>query len=160
LGFIYFNYKRQKEQSMHILLASLLRQFYETSLEAFVDAEGLHTRHKKHSTSPKREEIEEVLRNGIARCHEAYIILDALDEYLESFSDRAIRELLNVIQGLGSNIKLMVTSRVLGAMEGLSKRSKPDAWKSVLKTKTCKDMSKPESSTTLPCRLRKTFQNS
>lgn len=106
---------------MHILLASLLRQLYETSPEAFVDAEGLHTRHKKHRTSPKRGEIEEVLRNGIARCSEAYIILDALDEYLENFSDRAIRELLNVIQGLGGNIKLMVTSRVLGAMERIFK---------------------------------------
>jgi hypothetical protein len=121
LGFIYFNYKRQKEQSVHILLASLSRQLYETSPEAFADAEALHARHKKHRTSPKREEIEEVLRNGIARCHEAYIILDALDEYLENFSDRAIRELLNVIQGLGSNVKLMVTSRVLGAMEGIFK---------------------------------------
>jgi hypothetical protein len=122
LGFIYFNYKQQKDQSVHILLASLLRHLYETSPGAFVDAEELHTRHKKYRTSPKREEIEEVLRNGIARCHEAYIILDALDEYLENFSERAIRELLNAFQGLGSNVKLMVTSRVLGTMEGIFKQ--------------------------------------
>jgi hypothetical protein len=107
---------------VHLLLASLLRQLYETSPEAFVDTESLHTHHKKHRTSPKREEIEEVLRHGIARCHEAYIILDALDEYIENFSDRAIRELLNVFQGLGRNVKLMVTSRVLGMMEGIFKQ--------------------------------------
>jgi hypothetical protein len=104
---------------MQILLASLLRQLYRTSPEVFVDTEDLHTRHKKHNTSPQRKEIEEVLRNGIARCPEVYIILDALDEYLQNFSDGAIRELLNVFRGLGSNVKLMVTSRVLGAMEGI-----------------------------------------
>jgi hypothetical protein len=45
-----------------------------------------------------------------------------LDEYLENFSDQAIRELLKIFQGLGSNVKLMVTSRVLGGMEGIFKQ--------------------------------------
>jgi archaellum biogenesis ATPase FlaH len=107
---------------VHLLLASILRQLYETSPGVFVDTESLHARHEKHRTSPKCEEIEEVLRNSIAKCHKAYIILDALDKYIENFSNRAIRELLNVLQGLGRNVKLMVTSRVLGAMERIFKQ--------------------------------------
>ena len=45
-----------------------------------------------------------------------------MDEDIENFSDRVIRELLNVFQGLGRNVELMVTSRVLGAMEGIFKQ--------------------------------------
>lgn len=119
IGYIYFNYKRQKEQTIHILLACLLRQLYETSSEASVDVESLYNRHAQHRSPHKREEVEEALRNGIASCREAFIVVDALDEYLEDFSDQAIRELLTVLLTLGSNIKLMVTSRVLGGMEGI-----------------------------------------
>jgi hypothetical protein len=119
LGFMYFNYKQHRDQSVHMLLSSLLKQLYDTLPEVFVDTEGLYELHQRHCTSPKREELEEVLRTGITRCHEAYFVLDALDEYLENFSEQAIGELLSVLQGLGGKIKLMVTSRVLGGMESI-----------------------------------------
>ena len=79
-------------------------------------------RFSRQKIAPTDEEVQQALRAGLAKCHEAYIILDALDEYLANFSDDAIRDLLTPLLSLGNHVKLMVTSRVLGGMEGIFKR--------------------------------------
>jgi hypothetical protein len=45
-----------------------------------------------------------------------------LDEYLANFSNESIEELFTLLLSLGGNVKLMVTSRVLGAMEGIFRK--------------------------------------
>jgi len=119
VGIIYFDYKRQKEQIIRVVLASLLRQIFETQMEASVVIEDFYTRWSARNTPPTEADVQEALRAGISKCHEAYIVLDALDEYLTTFSNEAIENLLARLLSLGDNVKLMVTSRVLGAMEGI-----------------------------------------
>jgi hypothetical protein len=119
VGIIYFDYKRQKEQTVRVVLASLLRQIFETQLEASVVIEDFYTRCSAQKISATEADVQEALRTGISKCREAYIVLDALDEYLANFSNEAIEDLLSLLLSLGDNVKLMVTSRVLGAMEGI-----------------------------------------
>jgi hypothetical protein len=122
VGIIYFDYKRQKEQTIRVVLASLLRQIFETQLEAFVVIEDFYTRWSARKIPPSAVDVQEALRTSISKCHEAYIVLDALDEYLANFSHEAIEHLLALLLSLGNNVKLMVTSRVLGAMEGIFRK--------------------------------------
>jgi hypothetical protein len=119
VGIIYFDYKRQKEQTIQVVLASLSRQIFETQLEASVVIDDFYTRCSTQKISPTEADVQEALRAGISKCHKAYIVLDALDEYLANFSNEAIQDLLALLLSLGDNVKLMVTSRVLGAMEGI-----------------------------------------
>jgi hypothetical protein len=119
VGFIYFHYKRQKDQTQTVsgVLSSLLRQIFEARAEVADIVGDLYERHEQLNRRPTDREVEDTLCASIAKCRGSYIILDALDEYLEDYSQAAIRTLLAVLLSLGGNIKLMVTSRNLDGMD-------------------------------------------
>ena len=117
--FIYFNHKRQKDQTISRILGSLLRQIFETQSPASLIIEDFYNDYSKQNAHFADENLQDILCKGFATFSKAYIILDALDEYSSHFEDKIIQELLDILLSLGSHVKVMATSRVLGGMEGI-----------------------------------------
>ncbi|KAF4154399.1 hypothetical protein CNMCM6069_009417 [Aspergillus lentulus] len=80
IAYIYFNFRRQNEQKVEDLLASLLKQLSQEQ-PALPDSVGtLYKKHKDKGTRPSLDEIPEALRSVAAKYSRAYIVIDALDE--------------------------------------------------------------------------------
>lgn len=90
VGYIYCNFKRSNEQSIHDLLANLLKQLLlkklvlnqlaEDSAPLPQIVENLYTRHQAHRTKPSREELSAALHSVAAKYSRVFIVIDALDE--------------------------------------------------------------------------------
>ncbi|KAF4158277.1 hypothetical protein CNMCM6936_005011 [Aspergillus lentulus] len=80
IAYIYFNFRRQNEQKVEDLLASLLKQLSQEQ-PALPDSVGtLYKKHKDKGTRSSLDEISEALRSVAAKYSRAYIFIDALDE--------------------------------------------------------------------------------
>jgi hypothetical protein len=119
VGFVYFHYKRQKDETQKIpgVLATVLRQLFETRPEVADVVGQLYERHEKRKSRPTDQEVRDALCASVAKCQGAFIIVDALDEYLEDYSQEGIQTLLAALLSIGNSVRLMVTSRILAGME-------------------------------------------
>jgi hypothetical protein len=113
--FIYYNYKRQSEQSAKHMLSSLLRQIVDIQPEVPKPIRDFHALHTKKRTTPSFDEIRKTLEMVSKDLHGLTIILDALDEC----EARARQEFLLVVEALrkGCEVRLLATSRVLPTIE-------------------------------------------
>ncbi|KAJ6574285.1 hypothetical protein B0H19DRAFT_1341409, partial [Mycena capillaripes] len=98
----YLNYKEAEDQTLGKLLASLWRQLILG--RDIGSATILYQQHHEKRTTPTPDEVFNVLHAAITGF---YIVIDAVDEYLET--ERQI--LLEYIALLGSTVNLMITSR-------------------------------------------------
>jgi hypothetical protein len=107
------------------ILGALSRQIYEkwgNNYHGRVFHE-LYVSHRTKRDPATLEELEKALRQVFEdEAGTSFIILDGLDEYLTLYSDIKIEKLLHVLCSLGQNVKLLVTSRVLGAMDKIFSR--------------------------------------
>ncbi|KAL7944011.1 hypothetical protein V8C42DRAFT_327511 [Trichoderma barbatum] len=82
IAYFYFNYKRQTDQTIDGLLASLLKQLvsYQSSLPEAVQT--LYNRHHPQNkrTRPSADELIQALQSVIAVYSRVFIMIDALDE--------------------------------------------------------------------------------
>jgi hypothetical protein len=80
IGYIYCNFRREQEQKIDDLLASLLKQFSRGwhCLPESVDL--LYGKHKKNATRPILEEVSATLQSVVGLYAKVFIIVDALDE--------------------------------------------------------------------------------
>jgi len=120
--FIYFNHKRQKDQTISGILASLLRQIFETQSRASSIIEEFYNIYSKQNAHYTDGELQGILCRGFATFGKAYIVLDGLDKYSSNYEDKIIQDLLATLLSLGSHVKVMATSRVLSGMEGIFKK--------------------------------------
>jgi hypothetical protein len=80
IAYIYCNFRRQNEQKVEDLLASLLKQLSQEQ-PALPDSVGiLYNRHKGKGTRPSLDEISKALRSVAAEYSRVYFFIDALDE--------------------------------------------------------------------------------
>jgi hypothetical protein len=116
--FIYYNYKRQSEQSAKHMLSSLLRQIVDIQPEVPKPIQDFHALHTKKRTTPSFDEIRKILETVSKDLHGLTIILDALDEC----EARARQEFLLEVEALrkGCEIRLLATSRVFPTIESHS----------------------------------------
>lgn len=111
--YCYCNYKEQKTQTVPELIASLLKQLVQDHPTISDNVKTLYNRHIVQNTRPTPDEFTKALQSEIGRYAKVYIIVDALDEFLERDQGYLITEL----QSLSGNINLMVTSRPLPLIE-------------------------------------------
>lgn len=81
----------------------------------------LYRSHQKYGTRPTLTQINGTLRKLISNFKIFYVIVDALDECAESEED-AIR-FVSVVSSLGSQVKLLCTSRFSSTFDGYFKDS-------------------------------------
>ncbi|KAL6798507.1 ankyrin repeat-containing domain protein [Trichoderma sp. SZMC 28012] len=113
IAYIYCNFKKQEEQRLHNLLASVLKQLAESQPYLPHSIKSLYNRHKDKRTNPSTNEILTVLQSVASIFSRIFIIVDALDECQESSGCRAsfISELSNLQMRNGVNI--FATSRFI-----------------------------------------------
>ena len=113
IAYIYCNYRRNKEQSLDDLLASLLRQLTEPLLSLPKPVTELYERHKTKRTRPSTDELLKALQLVAALCLRPFILIDALDECQTSNGCRVrlIVELFSL--QARCRVNLFITSRFI-----------------------------------------------
>ncbi|KAJ5744091.1 hypothetical protein N7533_008961 [Penicillium manginii] len=80
LAYIYFNFRRQHEQELENLLASLIKQLSQTMRVLPEKVTKLHTKHEEKNTRPSVDELSEALLSTVKIYSKVFIVIDALDE--------------------------------------------------------------------------------
>ncbi|KAH7151404.1 ankyrin repeat-containing domain protein [Fusarium sp. MPI-SDFR-AT-0072] len=113
IAYIYCNFRRQHEQKIDDLLASVLKQLTQCRSSLPDSAKNLYDRHKTKRTRPSVDEILGLLQSVAAMHSRVFIIVDALDECLASDGCRTrfLSELFNLQIRHGINI--FATSRFI-----------------------------------------------
>ncbi|KAH6983729.1 hypothetical protein EDB80DRAFT_245320 [Ilyonectria destructans] len=111
IAYIYCNFRRQHEQKIDDLLASVLKQLTQCRSSLPDSVKNLYDRHKTKRTRPSLEEISGLLHSVAAMYSRVFIIVDALDECRASDGCRTrfLSELFNLQTRHGTNI--FATSR-------------------------------------------------
>ncbi|KAK1853117.1 ankyrin [Colletotrichum chrysophilum] len=79
----------------------------------------LYTKHAQKGTRPTPKQLSEVFKRLFSSYHNIFIVIDALDECASS--DPAALELVSALQALGSNVRLLITSRTSTNFESFFK---------------------------------------
>ena len=113
IAYIYCNFRRQEEQKIDNLLASLLKQLAESQPSLPENVKDLYNFHKAKRTRPLLEEISIVLQSLTEMYSRVFFIIDALDECQASNNWRArfLSQLFNLQTQHGANI--VATSRFI-----------------------------------------------
>jgi Cdc6-like AAA superfamily ATPase len=109
VAYVYFNYKRQADQSTSSLLAAVLKQLVQDRPSIAKPLSSLYDRHEFPRTRPSVEETLSALQSVLAVYSRVYVVIDALDECI--YDNR--HELLGKLRKLQSktDLRLMATSR-------------------------------------------------
>jgi len=108
---VYCNYKAQESQTTTDLVAAILKQLVQERPSFGGPVAALYERHADRRTRPSLDELLTAL-NSVSSCYsKVYIVLDGLDECLDSDGTRS--ELLAKLRSLQTkiDISLMATSR-------------------------------------------------
>ncbi|SCO06135.1 related to nucleoside phosphorylase [Fusarium fujikuroi] len=113
IAYIYCNFRRQHEQKIDDLLASVLKQLTQCRSSLPESVKTLYDRHKTKRTRPSLDEILGLLQSVSAIHSRVFIIVDALDECLaiNGCRRRFLSELFNLQTRHGINI--FATSRFI-----------------------------------------------
>jgi hypothetical protein len=117
IAYIYCNFRRQDEQKIDNLLASLLKQLSQSQPSLPGTVKKLYNRHETKRTRPSLREVSDALQAVTGLYPRVFIIVDALDEC--QISDGCRQQFLLVLFNLqakcGAN--LFATSRPISSIE-------------------------------------------
>ena len=113
IAYLYCNFRRQDEQNIDELLASLLKQLAESQLSLPGSVKDLYDRYKTKRTRPSQKEISETIHIVTKSYSRVFVIVDALDECQVSHGCRMtfLSELFSLQAKYGA--KLFATSRFI-----------------------------------------------
>jgi hypothetical protein len=113
IAYLYFNFRRQHEQKLEDLLASLLKQLAQPQPSIPNSVKVLYDRHKDKRTRLSLDEILQALRVVISEFSKVFIVIDALDECQVSDGCRMrfLSEIFNLQSKCGAS--LFATSRFI-----------------------------------------------
>ncbi|KAF6801238.1 ankyrin [Colletotrichum sojae] len=99
------------------LISSILEQALRRTCLTSVPEEikSLYTLHTRKGTSPTLNQLSDVFNKLFSQCSNIFIVIDALDEC--SPTDDLAIEVVNVVQALANNVRLLITSRTLTNFE-------------------------------------------
>ena len=117
IAYIYCNFRREDEQKIENLLASLLKQLAESQPSLPGTVTELYDLHKTKRTQPSLDEISRSLQVVTTLYSRVFIIVDALDEcqILDGCRQRFLSSLFNLQAKCGAN--LFATSRPISSIE-------------------------------------------
>ncbi|KAF6820669.1 ankyrin [Colletotrichum plurivorum] len=93
------------------LISSILEQALQRTCLSGVPEEikSLYTLHTRKGTNPTLKQLLDVFNKLFSQCSNIFIVIDALDEC--SPTDDLAIELVNAVQALGNNVRVLITSR-------------------------------------------------
>ena len=117
IAYIYCNFRRQDEQRINDLLASLLKQLAESQPSLPLTIKELYDRHKTKRTRPSLEEVSRCLQAVTKLYSWVFIIVDALDEC--TISDGCRQGFLSGLFSLQEKCRssIFATSRPISSIE-------------------------------------------
>ena len=109
--YVYCNYKRQKEQTIYHLMASMLKQLIQQQANLPESTSTLFSQHSGKETKPSINEVSSALRAIIHGMARVFIAIDALDECSDTNKTRST--FLKEIEKLQAqkNVCFFATSR-------------------------------------------------
>lgn len=105
---IFCDYQSTTAQTVADLVCSLVKQLIQDN-GLSIPIRSLYGRCLRDQTRPSLNDLTEILSQEFKLFQRVYIVLDALDEFIDDNGGR--EELIDVIKSLGDNIHLLVTSR-------------------------------------------------
>jgi hypothetical protein len=113
IAYLYCNFRRQGEQKVHHLLASLLKQLTESQSSLPSNIKDLYNHHKAKRTQPSTDEISKALQSVATVYSRVFIIVDALDEcqVLDGCRSNFLSEIFDLQAKTGANF--LATSRFI-----------------------------------------------
>lgn len=111
VAYLYFNFRRQDEQTLGNLLRSLLKQLVQEQPLVPEVVRGLHNQYKNNPLQPPQDEIITALTSVTALYSSVFIVIDALDECPKhnDCRTRLLYEIFRLQSKTGA--KLFATSR-------------------------------------------------
>lgn len=111
IAYIYCNFRRQEEQKLESLLASILKQLAQEQPSIPGSIKDLHDRHEKERTRPSTDEISRALHSVATNFSRVFFIVDALDECqtTDGCRSKLLSEMFSLRVKTGAN--LFATSR-------------------------------------------------
>ncbi|KAI1330207.1 hypothetical protein F5Y16DRAFT_415646 [Xylariaceae sp. FL0255] len=124
LLYFYFDFTDDKKQSTDMMLRSLISQMHDSCENVRCHVDSLYSAHNKGKTEPSSESLRRVFQEMVHKAGEAWIVLDALDECPQrnEYSEGALLSWISHLHELGTNIHLLVTSRLEQDIEAALKR--------------------------------------
>jgi hypothetical protein len=112
IAYIYCHFRRQDEQKVDDLLASLLKQLAQGKTFLPGSLKDLYSEHKKKRTRPSADEISRTIQSVAVTYSRVFIIIDALDECQVSDGCRTkfLTEIFKVHASSGANLFAKVYS--------------------------------------------------
>jgi hypothetical protein len=113
IAYIYCNFRRQDEQKVEDLLASLLKELAQCQPSLLGIVKDLYDRHKDTRTRPSFDDISRALQSVASMFSRVFIIVDALDEcqVSDDCRSRLLSEVFNLQTKAGANV--FATSRFI-----------------------------------------------
>src|SRR2546423_2350028 len=111
IAYIYCNFRRQDEQNLESLLASILKQLAQEQPSIPGSIKDLHDSHEKKGTRPSPDEISRALHSVATNFSRVFLIVDALDEcqMTDGCRSKLLSEMFSLRVKTGAN--LFATSR-------------------------------------------------
>lgn len=111
IAYVYFNFKRQSEQTPDAIFLSLMKQLARRQPSLPESVKSLHTAHSRHNTRPQWSDILQAFQEVLGGYSRVFVTIDALDECAASNDCREIilSELISLAQKY--DLKLLATSR-------------------------------------------------
>jgi Cdc6-like AAA superfamily ATPase len=119
VAYVYFDFKRNDEQSFENIISSLLKQFARGQTSVHPSVVPLYNRHTQKHTRPTAEEIYKILLLVATSYTRSFLVIDALDECqaLDGCRNRLLDALFDLQATARSNI--FTTSRKLPEITSL-----------------------------------------
>jgi hypothetical protein len=113
IAYLYCNFRRQNEQKVEELLASLLKQLTQSRASLPDSVKSLYDRHQDKQTRPSLDEISRALQSVATMYSGVFFVIDALDECQVSHNCRKtfLSALFSLQTKCGAN--LFATSRFI-----------------------------------------------
>ena len=111
LAYVYCNYKESVSQTATNLLASLIQQLAQQMPDLLGAITELHETHDKHGTRPSLSELSTVFQALLNHFPHIYVIVDALDECVDTNITHTRSSLLGELEKVHTRIHLLTTSR-------------------------------------------------
>ena len=108
---MYCNHKEKLSQSIEYFVGAIIRQLVERKSAILECVRTLYKNHRGKGINPTLAKYLELLRLLAKEYSEVYIVIDALDEYVEKGKQPIWSDLIIKLQAYIINLNLLYTSR-------------------------------------------------